>query len=123
MGKDLGTYHVRVELSVGTPDGRGWIETWNTGHRYTGGTQAVTKLDAQLITPPFKDETELLDTIKYAYLDGNYSCDCNKRLSLDQAYQLPEQENYPCGDEIMIFRLTVIRPDASEIVLYQREKS
>ena len=114
MGKDLGTYHLRVELQ----DGRGWIETWNTGHRYTHGTPECTKLDAQLIRPAWESENDLLETMVYMLTEGNSSCDCNKMLSLARAHQQPEPEDTPCGDTMPIRRLTAIRPDAAEVTIF-----
>ena len=114
MSKDLGTYHLRVELE----DGRGWIETWNTGHCYTHGTPDHTKLDATLIRPPWDTEDAILHAMAWQHSDGNSSCDCNKALSLARAYQQPEPEDTPCGDTMPVRRLTAIRPDASEVVIF-----
>jgi len=114
MGKDLGTYHLRVELE----DGRGWIERWDTGHRYTHGTPEQTKLDATLITPTWDTEEDLLSGMVYIYTEGNYSCDCNKALFLARAHQQPEPDETPCGDTMPVKRLTAIRPDASEVVIF-----
>jgi hypothetical protein len=114
MGKDLGTYHLRVELE----DGRGWIETWNTGHRYTDGMQEATKLDASLIRPIWDAEEGVLEAMLFMYMDGNYSCDCNKLLFLARSQQQPDPEENPCGDSLVVKRLTAIRPDASEVVIF-----
>ena len=118
MGKDLGTYHVRVELK----DGRGWIGNWNTGHRYTHGTPSCTKLDATLILPPWNTEAELFASMVWMYTEGNYSCDCNKALFLARAYQQPEPKDTPCNDTMPVMRLTAIRPDASEVVIFDSSK-
>jgi len=118
MGKDLGTYHIRVELE----DGRGWIERWNTGNRYTHGSNHVTKLDAQLIRPIWENEDDLLSSVKWMYTVGNSSCNCNKLISLAFAYQREIPETTPCGNTMSVKRLTVIRPDASEVVIFDFSK-
>jgi hypothetical protein len=113
MGKDLGTYHVRVEL-VG---GDGWIQEWDTGARYINGSGNCHPLDAMRIQPGWDDEHDLLRTIRWMFTEGNYGCDCNRKLFLDRAHQQEGDESweYPCGDTMMIERITVIRPDGSEV--------
>lgn len=116
-GKDLGTYHLRVEFA----DGRGFIQTWHTGWRYSHGSGDETKLDADAISPTWGSERELFDTVVFMYTDGNYSCDCNKALFLARAHQEAEPDN-PCGDEMALRKLTAIRPDRSEVVLFEAGK-
>jgi hypothetical protein len=113
MMTDLGTYHVRVELV----DGRGWIEKWSTGLRFTGGTDCWSPLNAQLILGTWENEADLFNTIVYEYTEGNSSCDCNKSLALINAYQQFDAQESECGNTMQLRRLTVIRPDASEIVV------
>ena len=113
MGKDLGTYFLRIELR----DERGWIQSWPTGWRYTDGTAEETLLTATPIPPTWNTEEDLLGTMRFMYLAGNYSCDCNKSLFLARAHQ-SDQEDLPCGDTMQLRRLTVIRPDRSETVIY-----
>lgn len=118
MGKDLGTYHLRVEFE----DGTGFIEAWNTGCRYVGGgTAHVQRLDGKRVDPPYDNEADLFHAMCYQHTDGNFSCDCNKRLLLARAYNQPELNDYPCGDEIVTKRLTAIRPDGGEVVIYSTE--
>jgi hypothetical protein len=112
--KDLGTYHLRIELE----DGRGWIETWNTGKRFTNGTEHETQLDATMIHPTWESEDDLFSAMRWHYTEANGSCDCNKILALARAYQQPEPEEVLCGDSMPIKRLTAIRPDASEEVIF-----
>jgi hypothetical protein len=116
MGKELGTYHLRVELE----DGRGWIQKWNTGLRYSHGTGDDTKLDAILVRPPWDTEADLFDTMVYIYTEGSYSCDCNKMFCLCRAYQKPRPKGkkIQCGNTMPLRRLTAIRPDASEAVIF-----
>jgi len=114
-GLDLGTYWVRVELV----DGRGWLYRWDTGASYTNGTEAHKPLDAQRMPPGWESEQELFDAFVWMHTEGNYSCDCNKRLFLARAHQqdCPEDGDNPCGDTMEIKRLTAIRPNGDEVVL------
>lgn len=114
MAKDLGTYHARVELD----DGRGWIQEFNTGCRYTNGKGGWFPLDATPIGPTYDDEADVLNGIEYLFMEGNYACDCNKALFLEYAQQKDGADNHPCGDTLKIRRLTAIRPDRSEVVLF-----
>ena len=118
--KDLGTYHLRVELldDWGLLNAHGWIEVWHTGWRYTNGTPEQTRLDATPIAPSWESEEELFKTMKFMYLEGNWSCDCNKVLFLARAYQQPEPQDPLCGQKMELRRLTVIRPDMSEIIIW-----
>ncbi len=112
--KDLGTYYLRVEFK----DGTGYIEQWFTGIRLTNGRGAWFPLSASLIPATWRDENELFSSMLYQYENGNYSCDCNKAMFLARANQQTEQDSYPCGDAMEIKRLTAIRPDATEQVLF-----
>lgn len=113
--KDLGTYHLRVELA----DGRGWLDRWQTGARYTNGSSNQSPLDAQRINPTWESEEDLFQSMHFMYTDGNYSCDCNKTLFWCRAQQLQEPEHVDCGDAMGLKRLTVIRPDGSEHTLFE----
>lgn len=115
MGKDLGTYWLRVEFE----DGRGYLEKWETGHRYMHGTDSWKPLDGVLIKSTWTDEQDIFSAMEYQYTDGNYSCDCNKAMFLARAYQQEEPEDPPCGDTMTLSRLTAIRPDGSERVLWE----
>lgn len=117
MTKDLGTYHLRVELQ----DGRGWISDWSTGYRYTRGSEHEAPLDAHKIPPSWESEADLFRGMLFMYLEGNYSCDCNKSLFWHRSQQLPEPEETPCGDTMILKRLTAIRPDQTEVVIWPHE--
>lgn len=91
--KDIGTYFLRVELE----NGEGWIETWNTGWRYTDGTAGVTKLDATPIPPTWDNERDLFEAMEYMLTEGNSSCDCNKRLSLARAKHEDDSRDFECA--------------------------
>ena len=117
MGKDLGTYHLRIELK----DGRGWIQEWRTGARYTHGSGLWTKLDASRIEPRWDDEDDLFSTMVYMYTEGNYSCDCNKSLFWLRSQQMDEENELDCGDTMELLRLTAIKPMGGEQVLYEAE--
>lgn len=117
MKRDLGTYHLRVEFA----DGRGFIDKWHTGTWYIGGTGNASPLSAERIPPGWDDEDSLFGAMLYQYTEGNYSCDCNRALFLARAHQQPEPENVPCGETIELARLTAIRPDGTEDLLYSAE--
>lgn len=113
--RDMGTYHVRIELK----NGDGWIAEWRTGWRLTHGTADTSPLSAQWIAPTYEDEDDLVRNAVFMHEQGNYSCDCNKRLFLASAHQRDEPEDNPCGDTMPIARITVIRPDRTEIVAWE----
>jgi hypothetical protein len=113
--KDLGTYHVRVELM----DGRGWIQEWRTGYRYSAGNSDFSPLTATEMQPIWTDDEDVITQIEYMYTDGNYGCDCNKLLFIGYA----EQKDYGdtlCADKLEIKRLIVIRPDRTQVILIDR---
>ena len=56
--------------------------------------------------------------MQWQYTEGNYSCDCNRLPSLARAYQREEPEVAECRSTLVLKRLTMIRPDASEVVLF-----
>jgi hypothetical protein len=109
---DLGTYHLRVELT----DGRGWIETWHTHARYTNGTSAWSPLTATRIGCLYENEAAVFEAMQYMYTQGNYSCDCNKTLAWCRSQQREEPETV-CGNTMTLATLTAIRPDGSECTL------
>ena len=115
MGKDLGTYWLRVEFE----DRRGYIEKWETGRRFTNGTESWKPLEGALIEAPWADEQCIFSAMEYQYTDGNYSCDCNKSSFLARAYQQEEPADVPCGETMTLRRLTAIRPDGSEMVIFE----
>jgi hypothetical protein len=114
MAKDLGTYHVKVELA----DGRGWIQTYHTGARFTGGREHCHPLNSLRIRPVWGDEDKLIDGIRFQFLEGNYSCDCNKKIFLANANQ-EDLDDEECGDTMPIKRLTLIRPDGDMKTIYE----
>lgn len=115
MGKDIGTYWLRVEFE----DGRGYLEKWETGRRYTHGEESWKPLEGSLIDAPWADEQEIFYAMEYQYIYGDCSCDCNKSIFLAKAYQQDEPEALPCGDTMTLRRLTAIRPDGGESVLWE----
>lgn len=48
-----------------------------------------------------------LEGLEYQYLEGNYACDCNKRLFLGRAGngQYSKEDSGSCGDTIKLERL------------------
>lgn len=112
MGQDLGTYQVIIKLK----NGDGFIYAWETHARYTHGTERISPLSATRVQPAWESERDLLGTIEFMFTEGNYSCDCNLRLFLDQAHQR-EPGDYPCGDELEIELATVLNPHG--VVVHQ----
>ena len=100
-------------------DGRGYLEKWETGRRYTNGTESWKPLEGSPIEAPWSDEQEVFSAMKYQYIYGNYSCDCNKAMFLSRAYQQDDPDDTPCGDEMTLKCLTAIRPDDSEQLLWE----
>lgn len=117
--KDLGTYHVLVELV----DGRGWIQQWDTGMRYCNGSGDCHPLTERYkpIAPTYINEDDLIRNILFMFIDDNYSCDCNKRDFLADAEQKDRAIDAACGDTLVIKRIILIRPDGSEKELYYKE--
>lgn len=121
MSKDLGTYHVRVELK-GIP---GFIYEWTTGARYVlGGYDGrcppggdITPLSARRQPPRWESEEELLGTIEHIFTVGEYACDCKKFQLWRQANAHYELIETPCGNTYTLARLTVICPNGEEKVL------
>lgn len=113
MIKDLGTYYVRVEFE----NAEGYLQKWETGPRYMHERYGFTRLDADRILPIYENEEELFSNIRYMYEEGNYSCDCNRKLFIASAKHQIEDIDAACGDTIKLKRLTVIRPDGTEVIL------
>lgn len=118
MSKDLGTYHLRVVFE----DGSGYIQTWNTGNRYTGGSYDVHPLNAARIECNYESEKYLFECMRYMYQDGNYSCDCNRTLFVKYANgeNVPNIMETSCGENIKLKSLTAIRPDGTEEQIYKK---
>ena len=70
--------------------------------------------------PVWKDESGVIESMIYQYTEGNNSCDCNKSNYLARAYQKDEPD-FPCGDTMPVKRLTLIKPDATEEVIWENE--
>ena len=119
--RDLGTYHIKVEFE----NGWGWLERVDTGPRFhkpmSPGhiTDDILPLDADVIPPRWESEEDLIHSFTYYYTEGNLSCDCNRHLLWlrSQGHREPAAEATPCGDAVVLRRLTLIRPDLSEQVL------
>jgi len=113
--RDLGTYFVRVEFS----DGTGFITDWHTSGRFVGGgTEHYYPLTATWQKPLYDDEEDLFNNIEFMFTDGNYSCDCNLKSFLWRANCFSEEPDFECGETMKIKKLTAIRPNGSEKVLY-----
>ncbi len=103
MGRNLGIYRLRAELDGGTVN-----ETWETCGRERPGLEA----------PVWDDEADLFGTMLFQWTEGNYSCDCNRMLFLARERGEDSGPELVCGDTIMLHKLTAIRPDGSEVVLF-----
>ena len=94
MGRDLGPYHVRAEFA----NARGFAREWGM----------------------CSDEADMIRSIVWLYADGDWSCDCNRKHFIAEAYCEPDPK-VPCGDTLQLTRLTLIRPDGTEKVIYEAE--
>jgi hypothetical protein len=116
--RDLGTYFVRVEFETG----EGFVMEWHTGSRFVGGGSGdCMPFGATRVDPLYENEEDLFRNIEFQFTDGNYSCDCNLKSFLDRACQRELDEegpDYQCGDTMKIKKITAIRPDGSEQVLF-----
>ena len=63
------------------------------------------------------DENDLIGHIIYANTEGNYACDCNKRLFIADEEDTDTPDENPCGDSLKIKHITLIRPDMTEETL------
>jgi hypothetical protein len=116
INHDLGTYHFRVVFD----NNDGFIQEVHTGSRYTYGRNNTHPLTAERIGPTWNSESEMFQTMLFSFQEGNYSCDCNRKSFLDDAHQR-EDQNYDCGDTLVIKEITAIRPDGSLCALYKKE--
>jgi hypothetical protein len=108
MGKDLGTYHVRVELS----NGRGFISKWSTGLGFCRGSNGFSPIDAERIVPPWEDSQDVIDSIVFYYVDGNGGC--NLSLFLQDAYPSEDIEDDDDDGNLTVTALTIIDPAGVE---------
>lgn len=119
MGFDLGTYFLRVQFR----DGSGYIDRWDTGARYCDGTPENSPIGAFRIEPTYDCEDDLVQSMRFQYLENNYSCDCNRSLMLSRAMQDESLDLDQCGHTIKLHRLTMIRPDGSELCIVEPEEA
>lgn len=68
----------------------------------------------EVYSKPEDDETEIVYSSTYEYHEGNYSCDCNKRIFADA--DVPEYEDL-CGDSIAYEELWLVHKDGTKIDL------
>lgn len=115
---DLGTYHVKVFLN----DGRGFLEKWDTGGWYGGGSGDIAPLNARRFCSPYSDEADLIYRIVYQFTEGSSSCECSLKGQLDKAARCYDsQRSYGCGDDLRVQKLILVRPDSSEIKIFDRK--
>lgn len=117
IGRDLGTYYVRVEFM----DGSGFFLKWETCGRWLPNhpwRADCTTLDSWWQPPAWESEDDLASTAVYMFLDGSYSCDCNRRAFL--AYAIDEDNPHAeCGDTLILKRLDLFRPDGTCRILME----
>ena len=116
-GRDLGTYHVIVDLG----GARSFVKRWNTSGRFTGvGTEDLSPWpsDALLWSPPvYESEEAMVESIIFMFIEGNYSCDCNL-LAFAARARGEEPPVVPCGESVDLLRLTLVRPDGTRSVIW-----
>jgi hypothetical protein len=58
--------------------------------------------------PSFTDDYTPGDGAWYVWIEGNYACDCNRRLLMARALGEPEPDPwpFPCGNTIVLESLT-----------------
>ena len=119
MGRDLGTYHVKLELA----DGRGFIVPWSTGARYTGGTACAHPLEGRRIAPPINSEYEVIDQIAYHYGRwGNGLLPDNLVQDYLSAYPgLARTADVYAMPPVQ--RITVIKPSGEEVVVWSAQSA
>ena len=114
MGKDLGTYFLEVLFE----NARGYIEEWNTGQRFSHGKAWASPVWATRCPPAWDSEADLIGTMIFKHTDN--ACDCNERQSIAYAHQEEDWDD-SCGDELILKKLTLIRPNGETVVIYPEE--
>lgn len=113
------TYYVQVEFE----DGRGYITKRETcPYPYNVKSHETFPLGSSF-TRGYGEKTEedLIAGILIDLQDGNNSCDCNKRLHLAEAYGIDlSNEDEVCSDTIITTKITLIRPDLSREVIWEK---
>lgn len=119
--RDLGTYHVKVLFK----NCQGFIYKYATGMRFCGGIGDIHPLNADSMPPVWVSEEELIHCIIFMFMEGDYSCDCNKKDFLLQTYHLSPDIDTKCGDseELQIESLTLIKPDEASKLIYSANPS
>ena len=76
---------------------------------------ATVLVEVRLFDPARAEPVDVIDEIDpesadnqdFMWTEGNYACDCNKRLFIARARKEKEPELNPCGDSIRLERLAV----------------
>lgn len=113
MGKDLGTFHVKVLLN----NGEGFIHKEETGGRYTKGKYGEYPLDSSWIKPTYNNKEDMVNNIIFMFTEGNFSCDCNLADFLADSKQ-EERIDLKCGKTLKVRELILIKPDGSELIIF-----
>ena len=96
--KHLGEYRVRVKVA----DGREYTHVWPSGA---------------------DSEEKQVKEILQSYTGGSFSCDCIRKIFLGIAAGIHKglpSESYSCGNTIVLDTITLLCPDGTEEVIYDR---
>ncbi len=108
MPSDLGPYWVRVMCA----NGEGFLYRWETGRGFCEGNSHCKPLGARQIPCGYDTDTDVIETVRFMFTEGNLSCDCNLFDMLDDANQRPRSGGLrPCGDSLSPVGLSVLRPN------------
>lgn len=78
-------------------------------------------LDATWIPPVWDSEADVLESIRFMYTTGNYSCDCNRKQFIQYAKQKRRYIKAPCGDTLVLDTLAVRTPSGRMVDLLRKE--
>ena len=91
------------------------MNTYTENNRYTiRGKVLGIPFTHSVYSEPEDDEEDIVYESTYLYHEGNYSCDCNKRIFAN--IEVPEEEDV-CGDKIQYEELWLVREDGKRIDL------
>lgn len=85
----------------------------NKDYRIEGKVLGV-NFSNSVYTNPKYNHDQIVDESAYFYAEGNYSCDCNKRLFADVGSL---EDDGPCGGSIKYEELFLVYKDGTKIDL------
>lgn len=87
------------------------------GERDAAGSEVTVKVEATLLDPRDGKERVVTQEVEEEYADaetqhfmwteGNYGCDCNKKLFIERAAGKELSDEVRCGNEIQLLSLVV----------------